>query len=106
MDLNTVKSRLENNFYPDLATCCQDISQVWTNAKIYNSPEHTIHKWAVELGLITNGWVAKLPKTVKQPVVRAEPMRKVEQKETSDQDKSNLINLKVCENIVCDSCFE
>ena len=100
MDLNTVKSRLENNFYPDLATCCQDISQVWTNAKIYNSPEHTIHKWAVELGLITNGWVAKLPKTVKQPVVRAEPMRKVEQKETSDQDKSNLINLKVCENIL------
>jgi len=105
MDLNTVKSRLENNFYPDLSSCCQDISQVWTNAKIYNTPEHTIHKWAVELGLITNGWVAKLPKTVRQgsstgSVLRTEAARVEQHKETSDQDKSNLINLKVCENIL------
>ena len=49
MDLTTVKSRLENNFYAELEPCVSDISQVWTNARLYNSPEHTIHKWAEEL---------------------------------------------------------
>merc|ERR1712020_103754 len=91
MDLTTVKSRLENGYYPDLAACTSDISQVWSNAKLYNTPEHTIHKWAVELGLITNGFIAKLPKTVpeKQPV-RSPPVapvvRPVQQMET-DTDK-------------------
>ena len=104
MDLTTVKARLDHSYYPDLSSCYSDINQVWTNAKIYNPPEHTIHKWAVELGLITNGWIAKLPKSVpeKQPV-RSPPaapvVRPVQQMET-DTDKSNLINLKVCENIL------
>ena len=105
MDLTTVKSRLEHSFYSDLAACCQDINQVWTNAKIYNPPEHTIHKWAVELGLITNGWVAKLPKSVTEsspsaPPPRQDPVRLGKHKETSDQENSHLINLKVCENIL------
>lgn len=108
MDLTTVKSRLEHSYYPDLSSCYSDINQVWTNAKIYNPPEHTIHKWAVELGLITNGWIAKLPKagdekTVRSPppasTVRPEPFKPVQQMEI-DTDKSNLINLKVCENIL------
>ena len=100
MDLTTVQSRLENGYYSDLAACTSDISQVWTNAKIYNSPEHTIHKWAVELGLITNGFVAKLPKPVKSPPVRSSVAARQRSSPESDREKSNLINLKVCENIL------
>jgi len=59
MDLTTVKARLDNNYYSDLASCVADIQQVWTNAKLYNPAEHTIHKWAEELNMITKGWVAK-----------------------------------------------
>ena len=101
MDLTTVKSRLENGYYPDLASCTADISQVWSNAKIYNSGEHTIHKWAVELGLITNGFIAKLPKSVKSPPARsAVVVGRQRSPPESDGEKSNLINLKVCENIL------
>ena len=102
MDLTTVKSRLENGYYPDLAACTSDISQVWSNAKIYNSPEHTIHKWAVELGLITNGFVAKLPKPVKSPSVPARSSVAARQRSQpeSEKEKSNMMNLKVCENIL------
>ena len=59
MDLTTVKTRLDNSFYADLATCVGDLQQVWTNAKLYNPGHHTIHKWAEELNMITKGWVAK-----------------------------------------------
>ena len=100
MDLTTVKCRLENGYYPDLAACTSDISQVWSNAKIYNSPEHTIHKWAVELGLITNGFVAKLPKPVKSPPARSSVAARQRSSPESDREKSNLMNLKVCENIL------
>ena len=100
MDLNTVKARLENGYYPDLAACTADIAQVWSNAKIYNSPEHTIHKWAVELGLITNGFIAKLPKQVKSPPARSSVVGRQRSRPESDWDKSNEINLKVCENIL------
>ena len=87
MDLTTVKSRLDNNYYSELASCVADIkqvrvrgskeicrgeskanqhnialtsnqqeniykvvlnvsvlTQVWTNAKLYNPPDHTIHR--------------------------------------------------------------
>jgi len=100
MDLTTVKSRLENGYYPDLAACTADISQVWSNAKLYNTPEHTIHKWAVELGLITNGFVAKLPKPVNSPPARSSVVGRQRSPAESEREKSNQINLKVCENIL------
>ena len=77
MDLTTVKARLDNKYYSELTQCVADIQQVsltlldwppvftllllqvWTNAKLYNPAEHTIHKWAEELDLITRSWVAK-----------------------------------------------
>ena len=64
MDLTTVKSRLDNNYYNELGQCVSDIQQVWTNAKLYNPAEHTIHKWAEELNMITKGWVAKCQQQV------------------------------------------
>jgi len=84
MDLGTVKARLENGWYWDIAQCTADINQVWLNAKIYNPPEHIIYKWAVTMSSVTNAWLQKVPKVAK----------------LSDSNKSNMFNLKVCENIL------
>jgi len=84
MDLRTVKARLENGWYWDIAQCISDINQVWYNAKVYNPPEHTIYKWAVTMSSVTNAWLQKAPKVAKM----------------SDSNKSHVFNLKVCENIL------
>lgn len=84
MDLRTVKARLENGWYWDIAQCISDINQVWYNAKVYNPPEHTIYKWAVTMSSVTNAWLQKVPKVAKM----------------SDSNKSHVFNLKVCENIL------
>lgn len=84
MDLRTVKARLENGWYWDLAQCTADINQVWYNAKVYNPPEHTIYKWAVTMSSVTNAWLQKAPKVAA----------------VSDSTKSHVFNLKVCENIL------
>jgi len=84
MDLRTVKARLENGWYWDLAQCTADINQVWYNAKVYNPPEHTIYKWAVTMSSVTNAWMQKAPKVAAM----------------SDSNKSHVFNLKVCENIL------
>lgn len=84
MDLRTVKARLENGWYWDLAQCIADINQVWYNAKVYNPPEHTIYKWAVTMSSVTNAWMQKAPKV----------------SAISDSNKSHVFNLKVCENIL------
>eukprot|EP00092_Neocalanus_flemingeri_P027712 GFUD01030081.1.p1 GENE.GFUD01030081.1~~GFUD01030081.1.p1 ORF type:complete len:384 (+),score=64.80 GFUD01030081.1:172-1323(+) len=84
MDLRTVKARLENGWYWDIAQCTADINQVWYNAKAYNPPEHTIYKWAVTMSSVTNAWLQKVPQVAK----------------LSDANKSNVFNLKVCENIL------
>jgi len=84
MDLRTVKARLENGWYWDIAQCTADINQVWYNAKVYNPPEHTIYKWAVTMSSVTNAWLDKVPKVSK----------------LSDTQKSHVFNLKVCENIL------
>jgi len=84
MDLRTVKARLENGWYWDIAQCTADINQVWFNAKVYNPPEHTIYKWAVTMSSVANAWIQKVPKVAK----------------LSDSNKSNTFNLKVCENIL------
>lgn len=84
MDLRTVKARLENGWYWDIAQCTADINQVWYNAKVYNPPEHTIYKWAVTMSSVTNAWLQKVPKVAKM----------------SDSNKSHVFNLKVCENIL------
>jgi len=84
MDLRTVKARLENGWYWDIAQCTADINQVWYNAKVYNPPEHTIYKWAVTMSSVTNAWLQKAPKVAK----------------LSDSNKSHVFNLKVCENIL------
>jgi len=120
MDLTTVKSRLDNNYYSDLGPCVADIQQVWTNAKIYNPAEHTIHKWAEELNMITKGWVARCQQQPSQqspvkceintPIAHSQPQpihnhisnSKVIKSPAMDSEteKSNQINLKVCENIL------
>jgi len=126
MDLTTVKSRLDNNYYSKLDLCVQDIQQVWTNAKIYNPPEHTIHKWAEELNMITKGWVAKCQQQVSRsptsssiqapttpakespspapPHSRISPQTSKFQSSPPLQDpaqtQTNQINLKICENIL------
>ena len=70
MDLTTVKTRLDNSFYADLATCVGDLQQVWTNAKLYNPGHHTIHKWAEELNMITGtGDVLQDHFTVRFPIL-------------------------------------
>jgi len=84
MDLRTVKARLENGWYWDMAQCTADINQVWYNAKVYNPPEHTIYKWAVTMSSVTNAWLQKAPKVAAM----------------SDSNKSHVFNLKVCENIL------
>jgi len=84
MDLRTVKARLENGWYWDMAQCIADINQVWYNAKVYNPPEHTIYKWAVTMSSVTNAWMQKAPKVSLM----------------SDSNKSHVFNLKVCENIL------
>jgi len=84
MDLRTVKARLENGWYWDIAQCTGDINQVWYNAKIYNPPEHTIYKWALTMSSVTAAWLQKVPIVAK----------------LSDSNKSNLFNLKVCDNIL------
>jgi len=84
MDLRTVKARLENGWYWDMAQCTADINQVWYNAKVYNPPEHTIYKWAVTMSSVTNAWLQKAPKVAAM----------------SDSSKSHVFNLKVCENIL------
>jgi len=84
MDLRTVKARLENGWYWDMAQCLADINQVWYNAKVYNPPEHTIYKWAVTMSSVTNAWMQKAPKVSLM----------------SDSNKSHVFNLKVCENIL------
>jgi len=84
MDLRTVKARLENGWYWDMAQCTADINQVWYNAKVYNPPEHTIYKWAVTMSSVTNAWMQKAPKVAAM----------------SDSNKSHVFNLKVCENIL------
>lgn len=84
MDLRTVKARLENGWYWDIAQCIADINQVWYNAKVYNPPEHTIYKWAVTMSSVTNAWMQKAPKVSLM----------------SDSNKSHVFNLKVCENIL------
>jgi len=84
MDLGTVKARLEHGWYWDISQCTADINQVWLNAKIYNPPEHIIYKWAVTMSSVTNAWLQKVPKVAK----------------LSDSNKSNMFNLKVCENIL------
>jgi len=85
MDLRTVKARLENGWYWDIAQCTADINQVWYNAKVYNPPEHTIYKWAVTMSSVTNAWLQKAPKVAKM---------------SENSDKSHVFNLKVCENIL------
>jgi len=85
MDLRTVKARLENGWYWDIAQCTADINQVWYNAKVYNPPEHTIYKWAVTMSSVTNAWLQKAPKVAKM---------------SDKSDKSHVFNLKVCENIL------
>jgi len=125
MDLTTVKARLDNNYYSELTQCVADIQQVWTNAKLYNPAEHTIHKWAEELDLITKGWVAKCQVqelSVQQPSVPTIPSittkRRIRNKKTGggkemprilpapvyyrdeELEKANENNLKACENIL------
>ena len=98
--------------------------QVWTNAKLYNPAEHTIHKWAEELDLITRGWVAKCqvqefsspPSVPTIPAITVAPKRRIRNKKTGGKEmprpsqtpayrdeeleKANQSNLKACENIL------
>jgi len=124
MDLTTVKARLDNKYYSELTQCVADIQQVWTNAKLYNPAEHTIHKWAEELDLITRSWVAKCqvqelstpPSVPTIPAITVAPRRRTRNKKTAGKEmpppsqtpayrdeeleKANQSNLKACENIL------
>jgi len=96
MDLRTVKCRLDNGYYWDIAQCVADINQVWYNAKVYNPPEHTIYKWAVAMSSVTNSWLQKIPKASKDSDAAAADGAS----DSATANKTHTFNLKVCENIL------
>eukprot|EP01084_Bolivina_argentea_P012307 23058_1 len=49
MDFQTLENNLNNNKYLNLADFINDIELIFINAKIYNPPNHTVHKAAENL---------------------------------------------------------
>ncbi len=47
MDLGTVNTRLNTNQYQNLDQIKKDLDQIWSNAILYNSPDHVVHKNAI-----------------------------------------------------------
>lgn len=49
MDLGTIKSRLEKNMYSGIEEFAADVRLTFSNAMLYNPPDNSVHKMAVEL---------------------------------------------------------
>jgi E1A/CREB-binding protein len=49
MDLGTIRCRLEDGYYATIHDFKKDVLLVFENAKIYNKPDHFVHKAAVDL---------------------------------------------------------
>mmetsp|Transcript_13233 Transcript_13233/g.20784 ORF Transcript_13233/g.20784 Transcript_13233/m.20784 type:complete len:506 (+) Transcript_13233:221-1738(+) len=62
MDLGTIKTRLENEYYDDLDQMVEDINLVWDNAMLFNPPGTDVHECARILKESMEKRLKKLPK--------------------------------------------
>lgn len=54
MDLGTIKKKLHNNVYKNLAHFVEDMNLIWGNCYKYNGEHHEISKTAKELEVFFN----------------------------------------------------
>jgi hypothetical protein len=70
MDLGTVGKKLRNNKYTLIQEVLDDIQQIWTNCKIYNSEGSEFHRMADLLEKLTKKLIDKHLKNRPIPIVK------------------------------------
>lgn len=64
MDLGTIKTRLETQYYNSAKECIQDFNQMFTNCYIYNKPGEDVVLMAQALEKVFLSKVAQMPAEV------------------------------------------
>ena len=66
MDMGTIKSRLETNFYFSSKQCLEDFNMMWKNCYVYNKPGEDVVIMAQTLEKLLLSKIASMPSEVKK----------------------------------------
>ena len=64
MDMGTIKTRLDTNYYYTAQQCIDDFNLMWQNCYTYNKPNDDVVHMAKTLETLFNSHLVKMPNEV------------------------------------------